>query len=162
MIVPALPASIQQSTIPTLASTDATNHPIEREDCSLIRDIAFNLICHVSKKGDIKSQRSIPKTVSNQGKGHADRFQIKCSTDHWYDGVSVASSGSHRQKHASQYMSATKGLKEIPKIQNRKARRLRLQHSTSDAGTVETQPPERDLKVEGPRCFPSHPYQMAI
>jgi hypothetical protein len=83
MIVPAFAASIQQSTIPTFATTDATNHPIEREDDSLIRDMPSNLICHVSKKGGIKSPRSIPKTVSNQAKGHGDKFQIKRSTDHW-------------------------------------------------------------------------------
>ena len=69
----------------------------------------------------MKSPRLIPKTFSNQGKGHRDKFQIKRSADHWYDGASVASSGSHGQKRASQYISATKGPKEIPKTPNRKA-----------------------------------------
>jgi hypothetical protein len=38
-------------------------------------------------------------------------------------------------------------MKEIPKTQNRKARRLRLQYLNSDAGLVETQPPKRDLNA---------------
>jgi hypothetical protein len=56
VIVPAaFAASIQQSTIPTFATTDATNEPIKWEDDLLIRDIPSNLICHVSKKGGMKS-----------------------------------------------------------------------------------------------------------
>jgi hypothetical protein len=54
VIVPtAFSASIQQSTIPTFATTDATNQPIKCEDNLFIRDIPSNLICHVSKKGGI-------------------------------------------------------------------------------------------------------------
>jgi hypothetical protein len=69
-------ASIQQSAMPTFATADATNHPIEQEEDSLIRDIPSNLICHVSKKGGMKSPRLIPKTVSNQGKGHGTNFKL--------------------------------------------------------------------------------------
>jgi hypothetical protein len=156
MIVTALQASIQQSTTPWFATTDATNHSIEREDDSLIGDIPSNLICYVSEKDCMKSPRLIPKNVSNQGKGQGDKFQIKCPADHWYDGASDAASGSHRQKLASQYFFATTGPKEIPKTPNRKARPLHLQHWNSDAGTVETQPPRPDLNVrEASRVTPT-------
>jgi hypothetical protein len=118
MIVPAYLGKIQQSTTLTFATTDATNHPKKWEDNSLIRDTS-DLTCHVSKKGHMKSPRLIPKT--NQGKGHGEKFQNKRWTDHWYDGAPAASSRSHRQKRASQYLSATKGPKGIPKNPNRKA-----------------------------------------
>jgi hypothetical protein len=93
VLVPAaFAASIQQSTIPTLATIDATNQPIKWEDDSLIRDIPSNLICHVSKKGGMKSP------VFN----HGDKFRIKRSADHCCDGVSISSSGSHRLKRGSE------------------------------------------------------------
>jgi hypothetical protein len=98
------------------------------------------------KKGGMKSP------VSN----HRDKFRIKRSTDHCCDGVSILSSGSHRLKRGSEYLSGTKHLKEIPKTQNGKARRLRLQYLNSDAGTVEAQPPERDLNArESSRVTPT-------
>jgi hypothetical protein len=147
VIVPTkISASIQQSTIPTFATTDATKQPTKCEDDSFIRDIPSNLIYHVSKKGGMKSP------VSN----HRDKFRIKRLTDHCCDGVSISSSGSHRLKRGSEYLSATKGLQEIPKTQNQKACRLCLQYFNSDAGTVETQPPERDLNArEAPRVTPT-------
>jgi hypothetical protein len=114
VIVPtAFLVSIQQSTIPTFATTDATKQPTKCEDDSFIRDIPTNLICHVSKKGGMKSPVS-KSPVSN----HRDKFRIKRSTDHCCDGVSISSSGSHRLKRVPEYLSATKGLKEIPKTQN--------------------------------------------
>jgi hypothetical protein len=56
-----------------------------------------------------------------KGKGHGDKFQIKCSTDHWHDSASVASFGSHREKRGSQYLSATNSPELIPKTWKRKA-----------------------------------------
>jgi hypothetical protein len=59
VIVPTVfSASIQQSTILTFVTTDATNQPINCEGDSFIRVNPSNLICHVSKKGCMKSPLS--------------------------------------------------------------------------------------------------------
>jgi hypothetical protein len=65
-----------------------------------------------------------------------------------FDGALVASTGSHRQKHASQHFVATHCPQKFSKTPNRKARQMKLQPSYSNAGTIETQPPEPALNVQ--------------
>jgi hypothetical protein len=50
IVLIAFAASIQQSTIPTFATTDATNQPIKWEDDSLIRDIPSNLVVYYQER----------------------------------------------------------------------------------------------------------------
>jgi hypothetical protein len=134
--------STQQSTIPTLSIADSNNH---LEDNSLRRGIPSDLLCHVSKQCRTESPSLKPDTVSNLDQGPVPKFQMKPQTDLWHDdGASVSSAGSHRRKRASQFLVATNSPKKMSSKQNRKARLMKLQHSQSDAGTVETQPPEPD------------------